>query len=117
VSRAIHAGRKVRREPAIAESPASVSSAAAALAEQVFGDLAGCRVLVIGAGKMGELAARNLVSRGAEIATVANRSLDKAEELAVRFGGRTASLEDAVAHLPPIARLVPSTTPTDFLLP
>src|SRR5439155_7805398 len=74
---AIHAGKKVRTETAIAESPASVSSAAAALAEQVFGDLAGCRVLLVGAGKIGELAARNLVSRGAEIVVVANRSVDE----------------------------------------
>nr|MDQ3822748.1 glutamyl-tRNA reductase [Actinomycetota bacterium] len=48
---ALHAGRKARSQTAIGESPASVSSAAAALAEQVFGDLRGCRIVLVGAGK------------------------------------------------------------------
>ena len=67
-----HAGRKVRAQTAIGESPASVSSAAAALAEQVFGSLEGRSILLLGAGKVSEQAARNLRSRGAEIALVAN---------------------------------------------
>jgi len=75
---ALHAGKKVRNETAIGESPSSVSSAAAALAEQLFGDLAGRRTLVIGGGEMGELAVRNLGSRGAEIALVASRTVDRA---------------------------------------
>ena len=76
---ALHAGRKVRAQTAIGESPASVSSAAAALAEQVFGDLSGCSILLIGAGKVSEGAARNLRTRGAEIAFVANSKTDRAE--------------------------------------
>jgi glutamyl-tRNA reductase len=90
---ALHAGKKVRTETAIAESPVSVSSVAAALAEQVFGDLRGCRVLLVGAGKVGELAARSLASRGAQIAVVANRSVEAAGQLAERFGGRAVTLE------------------------
>ncbi len=96
---ALRAGRRARTETAIGESPASVSSAAAALAEQVFGDLAGRRVLLIGAGKVGELALRNLASRGADVAFVANRSLDRAEELAQRFGGTALPLERVEAEL------------------
>src|SRR5581483_8428759 len=96
---ALHAGRKVRAQTAIGESPASVSSAAAALAEQVFGDLAGCRILLVGAGKNSELAARNLASRGAEIAFVANRSVDRAAGLASRFGGEALPLERVAAEL------------------
>ena len=57
---ALHAGRRVRLETAISESPASVPSAAAALAQQVFDDLSGRRVLVLGAGKMSDLATVNL---------------------------------------------------------
>ena len=79
---ALSVGKRVRTETAIGESPASVPSAAAALAAQVFGDLAGRRVLLIGAGRGGELAAANLASRGAEIAFVANRTPDAARELA-----------------------------------
>jgi glutamyl-tRNA reductase len=76
---ALHAGRKVRAQTAIGESPASVSSAAAALAEQVFGDLGGCRILLIGAGKVGDQAARNLRTRGAEIVLTANSKTDRTE--------------------------------------
>jgi glutamyl-tRNA reductase len=96
---ALHAGKKARTETAIGESPASVSSAAAALAEQVFGDLRGREVVVIGAGKVGELAIRNLVSRGAAIAFVANRTAHRAQELAARFGGTPLSLDSVGEEL------------------
>jgi len=90
---ALHAGRKVRVQTAIAESPSSVSAAAAALAQQVFGDLDGRRIVLVGAGKASDLAARNLLSRGAEIALVANRSQERAAELAERFGAEWLPLE------------------------
>jgi glutamyl-tRNA reductase len=113
---AIHAGKKVRTETAIGESPASVSAAAAALAEQVFGDLAGSRVLLIGAGKVGELAARNLTSRGAEIALVANRSLDRAVELAQRFGGEAVRLDEIAGRLQTVDVILSSTSGPGYLL-
>jgi glutamyl-tRNA reductase len=75
---ALHAGRKVRAQTAIGESPASVSSAAAALAEQVFGGLAGRPILLLGAGKVSAQAARNLRSRGAEIVLVADSKTERA---------------------------------------
>ena len=71
---ALRVGKKVRTETAINESPASVSSAAAALAQQVFGDLTGCRVLLVGAGEVSELAARALAARGATIGAVTSRT-------------------------------------------
>jgi len=74
---ALHAGRKVRAQTAIGESPASVSAAAAALAEQVFGSLEGRSILLLGAGKVSEQAARNLRSRGAEIKLVANSKTER----------------------------------------
>jgi glutamyl-tRNA reductase len=74
---ALHAGRKVRAETAIGKSPASVSAAAAALADQVFGSLEGRSILLLGAGKVSEQAARNLRSRGAEITLVANSKTER----------------------------------------
>ena len=74
---ALHAGRKVRAQTAIGQSPASVSAAAAALAEQVFGSLDGRSILLLGAGKVSDQAARNLRSRGAEITLVANRKTER----------------------------------------
>jgi glutamyl-tRNA reductase len=96
---ALHTGKKVRARTAIAESPASVSAAAAALAQQVFGDLAGRRIVLIGAGKVSELAARNLLSRGARIALVANRTLDRAADLARRLGAEAVPLERVADEL------------------
>jgi glutamyl-tRNA reductase len=107
---ALHAGKKVRTHTAIGESPASVSSAGAALAEQVFGDLAGCRVIVIGAGHVSELAARALAGRGATVGYVANRSGDRAEALATRFGAEPLPLEAVPAHLHEVDVVVSSTT-------
>jgi glutamyl-tRNA reductase len=106
---ALHTGRKARTQTAIGESPASVSSAAAALAEQVFGDLRGCRVLLVGAGKIGEAAARNLVARGAELAFIANRSRDRADRLASRLGGATIPLDRTAEEIRSADVLVSST--------
>jgi glutamyl-tRNA reductase len=113
---AVHAGRKVRSQTAISESPASISSAAAALAQQVFGDLAGRKILVIGAGKISEQAARNLVSRGAAISAVANRSVARAEELSGRFNARAVPLDQAQEELGEADVVVSSTSAGGFVL-
>lgn len=107
---ALYAGKKVRAETAIAESPASISAAAAALASQVFGDLAGRKILLVGAGKVSELAARNLLSRGADIAFVANRTLDRAAELAAELAAEPLPLECVATELESADVLVASTS-------
>src|SRR5204863_3953588 len=112
----LHAGRKARVETAIGESPASVSSAAAALAEQVFGNLRGRKVLVVGAGKMGDLAARNLLTRGAEIAWIANRTADRADRLARDLGGEAMALERVGEQLSAVDVLVSSTSAPGWIL-
>ena len=113
---ALHAGRKVRAQTAIGETPASVSSAAAALAEQVFGELDGRSILLVGAGKVSEQAARNLLSRGARIAFVASRTLDHAEELARRFGAEALPLERLEEHLASADVVVSSTSSPGLVL-
>ena len=113
---ALYAGRKARSQTAIGESPASVSGAAAALAHQVFGDLDGRRILLVGAGKVSEQAARNLISRGAEIAVVANRTLDRAAELAERFASAALPLERIEDELARADVVVSSTSSPDVVL-
>ncbi|MBD0329875.1 MAG: glutamyl-tRNA reductase [Thermoleophilia bacterium] len=113
---ALHAGRKARSQTRIAESPASISAAAAALAQQVFGELAGRQVVLVGAGKVSELAARNLLSRGAEIAVVANRTLDRAGELATRLGARPLGLEGVREELERADVVVASTSAPGFVV-
>jgi glutamyl-tRNA reductase len=107
---ALHVGRRVRVETAIAESPASVPAAGAALAQQVFENLDGKRVLLLGAGKTSELTARNLVSRGARIAAVANRTLERAQELAAAFDARALGLTDLADELASADVVVASTS-------
>jgi glutamyl-tRNA reductase len=113
---ALYAGKKVRAETAISESPTSVASAAAARAQQVFGELDGRSVLVIGAGQTGELTARNLTKRGARIAAVANRGGDRSDALARQFRTRSVPLEEAAAVLPEVDVVVSSTSAPGFVL-
>jgi glutamyl-tRNA reductase len=98
---AIEAGKRVRHETAIGAGGASVASVAAELARERMGGLDQATVLVIGAGKIAELAVSNLTSRGARRILVANRSSDRATALAERFGGHPVGMDglaDAVAQ-------------------
>jgi len=113
---ALHAGKKARAQTTISESPVSVSSAGAALAQQVFGDLSGRRVVVVGAGKVGELAARGLAARGAEVAAVANRSDERGQELARQFGARAIPIERLADELASADVAVTCTGAPGFLL-
>lgn len=113
---ALHIGKRVRTETAIAESPASVPSAAAALAEQLFGDLDGCGVMLVGAGRMGELAARNLASRGARISYVANRSEGHATALATQFRAEPIGLDEASRRLGDVDVVLSSTSSPGFVV-
>ncbi len=85
---AIHCGKRARSETAISERAASVSHAAVELAKQIFGALGDRKVLLIGAGEMAELAARNLADNGAGRILVVNRSRERAEALAGQFDGQ-----------------------------
>ena len=113
---ALRAGKRVRTETGIAENPASVATAAAELVERVFEDIRGTKVLLLGAGKIGELAALELVARGASGIVVANRSLERASRLAERFGGRAASLEALDAELALADVVVSSTGSVGYLV-
>jgi glutamyl-tRNA reductase len=113
---ALHAGRRARVETAIGESPASVPAAAAALAQQVFGELERHSVLLIGAGKMSELTARNLRSRGASIAAVANRTAAHGEELAERVESRAVTLDEIPTLLATADVVVTSTSAPGFVV-
>ncbi len=85
--RAFAAAKRVRSETEVARSAASVASAAVELGQHIFGELRGKEVLVVGAGKMGDLAARHLVSAGAWPLAVINRTLARGQALAERIGG------------------------------
>jgi glutamyl-tRNA reductase len=97
---AIRAGKRARSETAISSNPATVSSVAIALAEDVVGDLRGQRVLVVGLGDMGQMTLNALRKRGVEQISLVNRSRERAEEIAAAWHGNVydlAALPQALA--------------------
>jgi glutamyl-tRNA reductase len=115
-SHALHTGKKVRTDTAIAQSPGTTSSAAAALAAQVFGDLEGSTIAIVGAGKIGALAARRLIKRGAELRFVANRTDERGRALADELGGTTIPIENLAEAVVSADILVSSTSAPDLVL-
>ena len=83
---AVQLGKRARSETQIGEGRASVGSVAAELVASRVGDLGGARIAVIGAGKMGGLAARSLADRGARRIDIANRSTERAAAVAAAVG-------------------------------
>ncbi len=115
-SHALHTGKKVRTDTAIAQSPGTTSSAAAALAAQVFGDLDGSSIAIVGAGKIGTLAAHRLIKRGAKLQFVANRTDERGRALADELGGTTIPLEQLAEAVASADILVSSTSSPDLVL-
>lgn len=85
---AITCGKRVQTETTLRQGSLSIGAAAVDLASRIFDDLSRARVLVLGAGKMSELTARDLVASGVRFVMVANRTYEKAVELASRLGGQ-----------------------------
>ncbi len=87
IKKSISVAKRVRTETRLAEGAVSISSAAVELAKKIFGDLAGKTVMLLGAGEMAELAAQHLLGNGVKNIMVANRTFERAEELAKEFKG------------------------------
>jgi glutamyl-tRNA reductase len=87
LQRAFTVAKKVRTETHIGSSSVSIASVAVDLARKIFGSLQGKTVLLVGAGKMSELAARHLIQQGAANILVANRTQSRAEKIAAHFSG------------------------------
>ncbi len=98
-TRSVAAARRARRETAIGRNAVSLSHVAVELATKIFGELQGHSVLLVGAGKMSELAARQMVRRGARASVLGGRTFEKAEQLAASLGGRAAPFESLRAEL------------------
>jgi len=91
--------KQVRTDTAIGHSPVSVAFAAVSLARQIFSDLSQQTALLIGAGETIELAARHLHQHGVGRIIVANRTLEKAHQLAGQFDGYAIGLTEIPSHL------------------
>jgi len=102
------AGR-VRNETSVSRGAASVSSAAVQLAKQIFGSLAGKRAMVLGAGEMAELALECLADQGVRTSIVANRTFERATEVAERHGAVAMRYDECWSALANVDVLVCST--------
>ncbi|HUO99963.1 MAG TPA: glutamyl-tRNA reductase [Gemmatimonadota bacterium] len=91
--RALTVGRRVRRETDLGRGLPSIPKVATGMARLILGDLSGRRMLVVGAGKLGDLTARTLQRAGASSVAVTNRSPEHAETLAQTIGGRAEPFE------------------------
>ncbi|CAG9619529.1 glutamyl-tRNA reductase [Sutcliffiella rhizosphaerae] len=113
---AITLAKRAHSETDIGSNAVSVSYAAVELAKKIFGDLRNKHVLILGAGKMGELAVQNLHGNGVEKVTVMNRSVEKAENLANRFDGQAKSMQELSCALVEADILISSTGAKDFVI-
>jgi glutamyl-tRNA reductase len=97
--KAISVAKRVRTETKIAENAVSISYAAVELAKKIFGELHQKSVMLVGAGEMAELAARHFISNGVKSLFVANRSYERALELAGEYNGIPVRFEDFVVEM------------------
>lgn len=113
---ALEAGKRVRSETAIGEGTASVSYAAVALADQHLGTIDGARVIVLGAGEMGTSMAACLADSAVADLVIANRTFDRAKELARNTGSRAIRFADLADELVTADVLLSSTGAASVLL-
>lgn len=97
--KAFSVAKRVRTETRIASSAVSIAFAAVELAKKIFGDLSDKTVLLIGAGDMGELAAKHFLTSGVRDLMVANRTFERGERLAEELDGRAIRFQDLFDHL------------------
>jgi glutamyl-tRNA reductase len=109
-------GKKVRHKTGIGEHPVSVAYTTVLLAKQIFGNLESKTVVLVGAGEMIELCGRYLHDKGVSHLIIANRSVEKASELAASFGAHAVSLQELPGMLHKADILISSTaSPTPVI--
>src|SRR5215475_5486907 len=116
MSRAFAVAKKVRSETGISQSAVSISYAAVELARKIFGTLNGKTVMIIGASKMGELAAKHLKRAGASSVLVTNRTFERAVELAQVFEGAAVPFEHFTDHMDRADIVISSTGAPHFII-
>ncbi|SDN90382.1 glutamyl-tRNA reductase [Desulfonauticus submarinus] len=101
--------KRVRTETNIASSAVSISYAAVKLAQKIFGNLKHSVALLIGAGEMAELAALHLLNNGVKNILVANRTFERAKELAIKFKGKAVNYNNLIQTLTHVDIIISST--------
>ncbi|MDP2681874.1 MAG: glutamyl-tRNA reductase [Deltaproteobacteria bacterium] len=114
--KAFSVAKRIRTETKIGSSAVSVSYAAVELAKKIFGTLEGKIAMLIGAGEMAELAARHLLSSGVQEIIVANRTYEKAIEMAKGFNGTPIMFREFTHYLKKVDIVIASTAAPKFII-
>jgi glutamyl-tRNA reductase len=114
--RAFHVAKRVRTETGVSDAAVSISYAAVELAKKIFHELTGRKVLLIGAGEMAELAARHLLAQGVGEISVANRTFDRAVQVARGFHGKPVYFEEIGSELLEADIVIASTASADYVI-
>ncbi len=114
--KAFSVAKRVRTETDIGKQAVSVSSTAVDLAQRIFGRLEGRKVMLLGAGEMAELAARHLTQKGVQELLFANRSYDRAVDLAKEFKGIPLELNRFEGYLEDVDVVIVSTASREYLV-
>ena len=114
--RAFHVAKRVRTETGISEAAVSISYAAVELAKKIFHELDGKKALLIGAGEMAELAARHFMANGIRSMSVANRTVERAVEVARQFGAIAVSLQEIPYQLLEVDIVLSSTASSEIII-
>lgn len=116
LTRAFSVAKRVRTETEIGSSAVSISFAAVELAREIFGSLKDKKVLLIGAGKMSELAARHLRRSGIGEVLVTNRTRERAEHMAELFSGKVVAYDKMLETLPMVDIAIASSGAPHYIL-
>lgn len=114
--KAFHVAKRVRTETGVSDAAVSISYAAVELAKKIFYDLEGKKVLLIGAGEMAELAAKHLIAQGVSAISVANRTFERAVQVAETFKGNPVSFEEIMSQLLEVDIVISSTASTEYII-
>ena len=116
LTRAFHVAKRIRTETEIGSNAVSVSYAAVELAREIFGTLQKKRVLIVGAGKMSEGAARHLLRAGATEVFITNRTPERAKELSQVFRGEVLPYENFAGRLGEMDIVITSSAAPHYVL-
>lgn len=116
IEKALKTGKEARTRTKINEGAVSIPSVAVELAEKIFGQLNGEKVMVLGTGEMSSLTIRNLRNSGAEVLFVVSRNRERGEAAALEFGAQWVALEDWEKHMTEIDILIASTAAPHLLI-
>jgi len=114
--RVITLAKRGHAETEIGSNAVSISYAAVELAKKIFGSLDQKHILILGAGKMGELAIQNLHANGASKVTVINRTYEKAQNLADKYDGSAKTIQELQCSLVETDILISSTGANNFVI-